>query len=238
MPPKLLNKDGDQNKQKGKTGSRNSSRHNSLNTPVHLNDSTSDENESWNCTLCSKVFSERNAKLLECQRCSAHYCIKCLNKSVAEYDILSKSDTMWFCPKCREVVEKNIVKDLEIEKRCKEIMATYEQRITTLEHEIARKCDESTVRQIVNEELSNANASAAKTDIAEGGSVVTSVIGEINERKTREKNIVIYESQEIESKDKKQREQYDIEVVKQVFEACDLRIDNNKSSKSYTYWQI
>ncbi len=62
----------------------------------------------WDCKLCNKIFAESDAKLLECQHCKEHFCIKCLTKSNTEYDILSKSDTMWFCVKCRKIVEEHI----------------------------------------------------------------------------------------------------------------------------------
>ena len=51
-----------------------------------------------------------------------HYCIKCLGKTKTEYDILSKSDTMWFCITCRRKIEEHIVLDLKIEDRCNQIM--------------------------------------------------------------------------------------------------------------------
>ena len=53
-------------------------------------------------------YSQSDAKLLECQRCKEHFCIKCLKKSNTEHDILSKSDTVWFCVKCRKIVEEHI----------------------------------------------------------------------------------------------------------------------------------
>ena len=48
--------------------------------------------EPWYRKLCSKIFAESDAKLLECQRCKEHFCIKCLKKSNTGYGILSKSD--------------------------------------------------------------------------------------------------------------------------------------------------
>ena len=107
----------------------------------------------WDCKLCNTIFAESDAKLLECQRCKEHFCIKCLKKSNTEYDILSKSDTMWFCVKCRKIVEEHIVIDLKIEERCKEIMDNYEQRINDIEIEMVKKCDEPRAREIVKEEL-------------------------------------------------------------------------------------
>ena len=107
----------------------------------------------WDCKLCNKIFAESDAKLLECQHCKEHFCIKCLTKSNTEYDILSKSETMWFCVKCRKIVEEHIVIDLKIEERCKKIMDNYEQRINDIEIEMVKKCDEPRAREIVKEEL-------------------------------------------------------------------------------------
>ena len=53
--------------------------------------------ETWTCLKCSKIFTDPDSKLLECQRCKDLYCTKCLGKTKTENDILSKSDTMWFC---------------------------------------------------------------------------------------------------------------------------------------------
>jgi hypothetical protein len=112
-----------------------------------------EEEEPWQCNMCEKFFEDPNAKVLECQRCQEHFCITCLKKGEAEYELLTKSDSMWFCTKCREIVEKSIVVDKEIEKRCKEIMLLYEDRVSNLEEEMDKKCDEATVRAIVKKEL-------------------------------------------------------------------------------------
>ena len=123
-------------KRKGKSqgkGSRNNSRQNS---PVRK------EDEFWKCELCKQNFSDPNAKMLECLRCECHFCIKCLKKPEAEYNLLANSDLMWFCVQCREKVEKNIAVDVEIEVRCAEIMKAYEQRISKLESDMQEKCGE------------------------------------------------------------------------------------------------
>ena len=54
-----------------------------------------------------RKITDPDSKLLECQRCKDHYCIKCLSKTKTEYDILSKSDTMWFCITCRRKIEEH-----------------------------------------------------------------------------------------------------------------------------------
>jgi hypothetical protein len=125
-----------------RTGSRNNSKNNSpMGSPfaspnkysILGNDQEEDGEEPWQCELCDKLFSDPSSKVLECQRCQKHFCIKCLKKPEAEYNALSKSDSMWFCIKCREVVEKHIMTDLKIEERCRQIMSQYEDRISSLE---------------------------------------------------------------------------------------------------------
>ena len=80
-----------------------------------------------------KKITDPDSKLLECQRCKDHYCTKCLGKTKTEYEIFSKSDTMWFCITCRGKIEEHIVLDLKIEDRCNQIMKEYGDRITQLE---------------------------------------------------------------------------------------------------------
>ena len=121
---------------------------------------------------------------------------------------------MWFCVKCRKIVEEHIFVDLKIEERCKEIMDNYEQRINDIEIEMVNKCDEPRVREIVKEdlELNSYNEPMAKKIVdeviaGEGQDLhseiltrerqskketVSTVIDELNERKTREKKLLIF----------------------------------------------
>lgn len=239
MPPTNANenKDGGQKDKQRLTraSSTQSSRNNSTTTPLQL---TENDDDVWNCLTCKKTFCDTNDKLLECQRCRSHYCIKCLNKPVSEYEVLSRSDTMWFCVTCREIVEKNIITDLKIEERCKEIMASYDQRVTNLENEMEKKCDEEKVRDIIQGELESLKEDKSSvlytdenTQPVEAAAAVSEVISELKERKAREKNIVIYDSEEIDSDNKMERENHDLETVTQVFQACKLDIANSDITK-------
>jgi hypothetical protein len=51
----------------------------------------------WDCKLCTKIFAESDAKLLECQRCKEHSCIKCVKKSNTEYDIIKVRHIVVLC---------------------------------------------------------------------------------------------------------------------------------------------
>lgn len=156
-----------------------------------------------------------------------------LNKPEEEYKFLQSTDAMWFCVKCRESVEKNIATDLKIEERCKEIMKEYECRISTLEQKVEEKCDEAKVREIITEELhqerrkepENQDKVISKTQqpCAGNNQAFESVIQEINERKSRENNLVIYGANEIESDEKDARKTHDSEVVRYILKVCGIR---------------
>ena len=40
--------------------------------------SVSDKDVSWMCEECGKQFKSEKDKLLECEYCEKHYCLKCL----------------------------------------------------------------------------------------------------------------------------------------------------------------
>ena len=65
------------------------------------------ENESWDCENCKESFLDTSVKKMECKRCQKHFCIRCTNKSEAEYEAIAKMpDMMWFCPACHEIIDK------------------------------------------------------------------------------------------------------------------------------------
>ena len=133
---------------------------------------------------------------------------------------------MWFCAECREIVEKNIVVDLKIEERCRQIMLNYESRISRLEDDIKDKCSEGRVREIVREEINlgesngeiNDNVSQVKN--AKQPETVESVLSEINERKARENNIAVHGIQELVTEDDEERKRYDTTKVHELLDTC------------------
>ena len=245
-----VNKDGGQQQQKKRPGRAPSSRANSKpnsrsnsasNTPSVSPNKYSillrhddEDNEPWICEICSKMFSDPDSRLLECQRCKKHYCIVCLNKSDNEYFCLSKSDSMWFCVKCREIVEKNIAIDIKIEERCGQIMLNYESRISKLEDDMQDKCSEARVREIVHEEQMKGENGASSDNVGQAISAkqpetVETVLSEINERKARENNIVIHGVQEILTEDEDARKQHDRMKVNNILQTC--KIQTNEENK-------
>ena len=185
---------------------------------------------------CDKVFSEPDARLLECQRCRDHFCIKCLKKTKGEYEVLTKSDSMWFCTPCKANVEENITTGLKIENMCDKIIQMFESRLNVIEQKIDTKCDESKVRDIVKDELAKsqdqitfyadvaASESGKRVDKVE---MTTAVVDEINERKKRENNIVIFGLQD----EKKERGEHDLRQIKEMFIDSEVQVEGDAIKK-------
>ena len=222
-------KGGAQNKQGGSRGGSTSR----PSTPIGLDPTILglSEDDGWICTICSVLHTSTDAKLLECDRCRDKFCIKCLNKTDDEYEVMKNPDIMWFCPGCREKIEKNIITERKIEELCKEMMLNYEQRICALEEEIKNKCSKEDVQKIVSETLKEIMKNRPPAEIDEtretNPGMVESLITEVNERKTRENNIVFFGISEINSEIKEERTKRDIKAVKEVASACGVNFEDS-----------
>ncbi|KAG1701354.1 Ribosome biogenesis protein bop1-B [Nymphon striatum] len=146
---------------------------------------------------------------------------------------------MWFCGKCRELVEKNIITDRKIEERCQAIMQAYENRISTLEVKIENKCDEDQVQELIKKEWKqmrqdkkqNEQTGMREKEETIKNLALESVITEMNERKTRENNIVIYGIKEAQSDVIEERKRKDTDVVIDILKTCKLKADESSISK-------
>lgn len=242
--PVVNNQNGGQKPRRGRPPTNKGSRNNSSSRPsspalpgilspnkfnvLSSNDDT--DIEPWTCENCKKSFSNPDAKMLECQRCRVHYCIKCLNKSDEEYKILSKSDSMWFCGPCKSIIERNIVTDLKIEERCNEIVRDFEMRLASIESDLRTKCNESDVRKIVQDELKIQNETKSQTAVESNATApentVTEVISEINERNSRKNNLVLYGIEEKNSENREERIEHDTEIVREIAKECGIELDS------------
>ncbi|CAC5382826.1 unnamed protein product [Mytilus coruscus] len=180
---------------------------------------------------------------------------------------------------CRIVMEQHAVTDIEIERRCKQITESYEERITSLEKTVENKCDKEKVKEIVREEIKNCNDDMVKMMVKEevgkieapiteescneekvkaiiteeiskiqkpdnkGDSdstnnevdkaanpitrkeTVTNVLEEINERKSRENNLIVFGIPEIDDESKEVRDNTDKEKLNELFTDCKIKLD-------------
>ena len=149
---------------------------------------------------------------------------------------------MWFCVKCRKIVEEHIVIDLKIEERCKEIMENYEQRISDIEivkEELQlNSCNEPMVKKIVEEVITGEGQNLQSEILARERQpkkeTVSTVIDELNDRKTREKNVLIFGLKENVSEILQEREGRDIEKILQLFKDAKITLEQENTENSET----
>ena len=178
-----------------------------------------EQDQPWECELCSKLFDDDNDKILECMKCSQHFCIKCLGKTPEQYEMMQDPDIMWFCVPCRKVIERSIEVEKQIEEKCNETKSMYEDRLTEIKAKLDTKVNETGVKRIakevfqeeikLNPELKQITKTtvgeilqeiqveapavlATQNDKSDEENITRSVVNEINEQKARERNFVMY----------------------------------------------
>ena len=130
--------------------------------------------------------------------------------------------------------------DLKIEDRCNQIMKEYVKRITQLETTVIDKCDEKRVREIIKDELgkveNNENTIDGDTQNIRAKTIekeaVRIVIDEMNERKSRENNLIIFGFDENQSEVRQERIDHDIQQVKELYKACKIQLDTASIKKT------
>ena len=75
-----------------------------------------------------------------CQRCSLHFCCKCVNISREEYKLLEeRADVFWFCAPCAIKAKAVLARELGIEDCTNKMMTTVAAKMD----ELAEKIDTS-----------------------------------------------------------------------------------------------
>jgi hypothetical protein len=163
------------------------------------------DEESWTCKLCAVVFQDKKAELLECEYCVGHLCRSYLNLTPAEYKFLGKrNDFHWYCQPCQEKVAKNIKIEKEIEERCKNHVAMYEDRLNKLEEAIAKKPDIEKVKSMIDNNKTDETTGAKA---AESEKQAIDALEEYKESIARRNNVMVFhvdESKESETKERKE----------------------------------
>jgi hypothetical protein len=134
-------------------------------------------------------------------------------------------------------------------------MENYEQTISDIESEMNKKCDEPRVREIAMEELelNSCNEPMAKKIVeeviaGEGKNlqtehnawkrqpkieIITTVIDELNERKTRETNSLIFGLKENVSEISQEREEHDTENILQLYKDAKITLERVNIQKTW-----
>lgn len=210
-----------QNAQDGRAKNRGARR----NTKSVSNEN--DEDEGWLCKLCKTNFKRKSDKVLQCEYCSKHFCIQCLDMPVKLYNQLSsRLDIKWFCPQCNEKVEKNLKADREIEEKCRLLIESVEVRLRTLEEKSEHFITADEVRYIISKETKSEHTKQNSTvdNIDNLANVNDAVRKEINEREKRKNNAILFRVSETDTNIKADRTTHDTNVIKDIATKIDVEI--------------
>jgi len=186
--------------------------------------STSDV-EGWLCELCKINHTKMYDKLMECDYCSKHFCIQCLDMPSKLYNqMVGRLDIKWFCPLCNEKVEKNLKADREIEEKCKLFMQTFEDRIKTLEQKAESFVTAEQVQEIIAKE--NKTTKEVTNVINSEGDISEAVIKEMAEREKRKNNAIMFKVPEPKTNIKVDKMNADIQLVKDIGSAVKIEIND------------
>ena len=157
--------------------------------------STLTSEKGWECDTCTKVFTAKDSKLLECDYCTTRRCIKCVNITDAAYKQLGgRADFPWSCKTCVEKAMRAIHDERDIETRCQTFLNRFEsetiQRLDSLKTEI------DNIKTAIG--LSNGATSipAKVTNQPPTHHIVDKVCESIKYREQQTKNLVVFKAQE------------------------------------------
>lgn len=192
------------------SGNRNASNKpdNKLGTPAAL------KPETVKCGICKEVVDTDKEKVLRCERCLTCFCIECTGVEEAEHAILTKPNYHWFCDTCNFPAIQAVLTDKAVEDRCKEFLASFEDRLIAVEQE--QKSQKEELKQVqrkletIGQEK---NAQAGHGDVEAS----RQKIEQIEERISRQKNVIIYGLQDSKSNLKEEVRREDANTVKEIF---------------------
>ena len=73
--------------------------------------SCSSEPDAWTCIDCKNDFTNPNVRVMECDRCSHHFCTKCLKMPAEVYDYMSQFFVFWCGLNCTVHKKATIKRD-------------------------------------------------------------------------------------------------------------------------------
>ncbi len=180
------------------------------------------------CHLCSKIFTKKGDKVMECDYCSEHFCIACISMAPALYNHLAgRPDVKWFCSTCNEKVHRTIMVEKEIDQRCKEYFQILDDRVKALETKTKSMVTKEEVKELIQVNRVNDHERGPpqiKVD-------TKILVKEINERERRKNNALLFKVPEVNSNLKAEVEKKDLETLCKISQITETPIKSEDIKK-------
>ncbi len=171
--------------------------------------------------MCKKAFIEEDAQILECERCSQHFCAKCIHLSKDEYKMLTKrTDVFWFCPPCAVKAKATWGREMAVEECSKLLMETVTTKLTEWEDKFESRLKQLESQKVAEQEMDDTKTwsglfktgdNTANCDVAKSiaREAVQEQVKEQKNREDRDQNIIIFRVEESNSAEAETRQKED-----------------------------
>ena len=154
-----------------------------------------------------------------------------MGSKLSDYSVYSAHYLHWFCAECESKVMKNLREDRVVEERCAEFLKTMENRIVNLEQEMSKRPTTQQVQEIVHSAVGSTNASGSEGPLQGSVAVPAKVLEDtvnkkIRENADRDRNIVIFNVEESESEDAKERKEADVKYCQELVDVIEGNADD------------
>ena len=179
-------------------------------------------------THCARCDNKLDNKNIECNSCKLLFCVRCSGLSTQAFELIQGGGLDGYHHLCQSC--KHTMPTLEnIDKKLTLFNKNQEKRLSTLEDQM--KGVEIKTRQIVHESLKNTKQEVLENIEDKISSMVDAKVKEIDDRRRREMNIVIFNLQEGASASGTENKEYDENNIKII--AADLGLENLEIETSY-----
>ena len=194
---------------------------------------TTKEN-AWACDLCSSSLNNESDKLLTCEYCSNHRCLKCLGMSNEVFKAINgRQDLPWFCSSCIGKSLNVLRETKSIEDRCSDFLSEFEKKVeekmktieidvkhikesmSAMKEEIINAVKDQSVPDrppIQNESTSISDQATTNVNTGDNEQILDS----IQDRMNRKNNVVFYNVAEGKGNLKDEKVKHDKSEIKSI----------------------
>ena len=187
------------------------------------------------CNICNKTFTGKTGKVLECERCCAWFCAKCINLRDAEHSVMARHDCHWFCSACQMPALQAVLNEKLVEDKCREFLRKFEQRLENVEKEMSQKASKQDLQKLdtkvksLEEKMDSMCSSQAETQNVmrnTANQAANEGIKELEDRDARKENLITFGVKESESPESEIRKNEDLKKAEDICKrGLDMQVD-------------
>jgi hypothetical protein len=193
------------------------------------------------CGSCKKLVKTGDQGL-QCEYCTFWYHDSCADVNQDRYDAISNSgeQTHWFCKICNlKVMDtlrfiQSVKDDNEV---IKAELTTIKTQVNDLaskfESDMRTKPSHQDVEAMIEDKIATLQINIEHSQVKDTPQVVSSVLSEINQRRSKLNNIIIHGIEESRTVNSEARTEHDTRKVRDILQVCGVKHDESSIARVY-----